>query len=142
MEMTMHGGILSALLGRKKARLFDSTAWPAYPIVHHGSLQRLPAPFRDGELSSFERLAALLETADPRSHGVSVPTSGFRGDVGFVGKRGSQHVCSLRAVSPARLHAAGLNIQLDFRLDSLEPWLATLADELGIPNDAIRLYGF
>jgi hypothetical protein len=134
--------ILNALFGPKKARIFQPTAWPASPVVHHGPPERLPAPFRDGDLSSFERLASSVEI-DAGTRGVSVYGSGFRGEVAFTGRRGSQVIHSIRAASPSRLRQAGLNILFqEFRLPSLEPWLDQLAAEVGIPNQAIRLYAF
>jgi len=134
--------ILAALFGPRKARLFRPTSWPTSPVVHHGPRERLPAPFRHGDLSGFLRLAATVE-GESEAGGTLASTSGFRGDVLFAGSRGSQRASSLRTASPSRLLQAGLNVQFsEFRLPSLDGWLAELARQVGIDSAAIRLYAF
>jgi len=93
-------------------------------------------------MSSFEQLAATVEI-DPGDRGISVPASGFRGDVLFVGSRGAQNAYSIRAASASRLLQAGLNVSFfEFNLPSLEPWLRSFASEVGISFQDLRLYAF
>jgi 50S ribosomal protein L16 3-hydroxylase len=135
------GAFVSSLFGPTKARAFQGPDWPERPIVHHGPTGRLPEVFRTGELSSFDRLAACIESPDAR--GVENQASGYQGDAVFFGKRGTQRGFSMRAASASRLFRAGLNIWFfEFRTASLEPWITEVAAEIGIPNSGIRLYAF
>lgn len=132
---------LAQLFGERKAKLFGSDTWPARPLLAHGPVDRLPDAFRSGDLSSFDRLAACIE--QPISRGIEGLPSGYRGDAFFLGQKGKQQLYSTRSASASRLFQAGLNVWFyEFRTESIEPWVAEIAGELGIPNECIRLYAF
>ncbi len=117
---------LPALFGGRTARgLVDA----GVPVAHHGPLERLPACFRSGLLSSAAHLARNFKGTVQIANGNA--TGGGQLPVGRA--------------SAAQLLDLGLTVAfdaLDTHVDGLPAWARQLEEALGAPEGCVRLMGF